>query len=105
MDEIERYVVLLYQCISQLSHANEACKQMFATGNCKIGNIPPTKDALEEHVKHTVYEAGHIWGQSLIDLPQTPSPFSWGWKRQGQDSPPGHHAGPRYQKQLRGARS
>ena len=74
MEEIERYVVLLYQRTSPLCQVNEARKQMFATGNRKIENIPRTKDALEQHVKRAAYQAGHIWGQSLIGLPQTPSP-------------------------------
>ena len=44
-------------------------------------NIPPTLDALEHHVKRAVYQAGHIWGQSLIGNPEIPSPASWGWEK------------------------
>ena len=61
LEEIERYVVLQYQCTSSLVHINDARKQMFATGNRKIENIPPTRDALEQHVKCAIYQAGHIW--------------------------------------------
>ena len=86
LNEIERYVVLLYHRTSALSHVNEAKKQLFAQ-NRKMENIPPTLHALEQqHVKRVVYQAGHIWGQSLIGEPEVPSPDSWGWKRVTDDS-------------------
>ena len=69
LNAIERYVVLLYQRTSALSHVTEARKQLFAQ-NSKIENIPPTLHALEQHVKRAVCQAGHIiWGQSLIGEP------------------------------------
>ena len=74
MDAIQRYVVLLYQRTSTLSQVNDARKQLFAFGNRKIENIPPTLHALEQHVKRAVYQAGHVWGQSLIAEPRLPSP-------------------------------
>ena len=87
MEEIERYVVLLYQRSSPIQQVNDARKQMFAHGNRNIENIPPTRDALEQHVKRAAYQAGHIWGQSLIGMPETPSPSLWGWQRQDENSP------------------
>jgi len=86
MDQIERYVVLLYQRTSALCHVNEARKQLF-TNNRKMENIPPTLHALEQHVKRAVYQAGHIWGQSLVGKPNVPSPDIWGWERVKDDSP------------------
>ena len=41
---------------------------------------PPTESALIEHTKRAVYQAGHVWGQSLILEPALPSPKQWGWK-------------------------
>ncbi len=85
LNAIERYVVLFYQRTSALSHVNEAWKQLFAQ-NRKMENSPPTWHALEQHVTRAVYQAGHIWGQSLIGEPEVPSPDSWGWKRMTDDS-------------------
>ena len=79
--------MLLYQRTSPLTHFNEARIYMFSTGNRKIENILLTKDALVQHGKCAIYEAGHIWEQCRIGLPQTPSPSSWGWKRQTKYSP------------------
>ena len=42
--------------------------------------IPPTESALIEHTKRAVYQAGHVWGQSLILEPALPSPKQRGWK-------------------------
>ena len=53
LNEIERYVVLLYQRTSALSHVNEARKQLFAQ-NRKMENIPPTLHAHEQRVKRAV---------------------------------------------------
>ena len=87
MEHIERYTEILYQRTSPLSHINEARKQMFAAGNRRIENIPPTQEALKQHVKRAVYQAGYIWGQSLIGVPEMPSPSSWGWERADEQSP------------------
>ena len=47
--------------------------------------IPPTRAALEQHVKRTVYQGGYVWGQSLIANPVLPSPTSWGWIKTSDD--------------------
>ena len=79
MDEIERFFVVLYKRTSPLKKVNEARKQLFAHGNWKVENIPPTKEALHQHVKSAVFQAGYIWGQSQIANPEIPSPSDWGW--------------------------
>ena len=81
MKEIERFVILLYKSTSSLSDINEARKQMFCAAR-QIENIPPSKDALEEHLKRAVYQAGHVWGQALVPNPELPSPSEWGWQNE-----------------------
>ena len=44
-----------------------------------IENIPPTHDALAQHVLRVGYEAGHVWGQATIKAPPFPSPAHFGW--------------------------
>ena len=84
-EELERFVIIMYQRTSTASHVNEARKKLFIQ-RYKMENIPPTLDALEQHVKRAVYQAGHIWGQSLIGYPEVPSPESWGWERVTNES-------------------
>ena len=86
MAEIERFVVLLYDRTSELFQVNQARQQLFAKGTRTLENIPPTYDALHQHVKRTAFQAGHIWGQSLLRDPEVPSPGDWGWTKEGQSS-------------------
>ena len=81
---IERFVVLLYSKTLDVETVNEARQVLFSKGNRQLENIPPTHDALIEHVKRATYQAGHVWAQALNPEPQLPSPGAWGWKRDGQ---------------------
>jgi hypothetical protein len=86
MDHLQRFVVILYSWTSSLSHGevNEAHKQLFAHGNRKVENISPTKEALLQHVKRAVYQAGHIWCLVLITNPELPS-ADWGWVKDEEE--------------------
>ena len=64
-------------------NVNEARKRLFAFGNRQLENIPPTSSALLQHVKHAVFQAGHVWGPSLVANASVPSPSDWGWERIG----------------------
>ena len=48
--EIEHYVIVLHERISELSDVNETRKQMFCSGK-QIENIPPSKAAMGEHIQ------------------------------------------------------
>ena len=56
MNEIERFIVVLYSRTSHLSKVNEARRQLFAHGNRQFENIPPTRAALFQHVKRAAYQ-------------------------------------------------
>ena len=76
---IERFVVLLYDRTSRATTVNQARKEMFTRKGRKFNAIPPTRDAVVQHVKRTAFQAGHIWGQSRVPSPSIPSPQEWGW--------------------------
>ena len=65
MNEIERFVVWLYQRTSSRSKVLEARKRMFTFGNRKIENIPPTMGALVQHVKRAVYTKLATYGVNV----------------------------------------
>ncbi|KAG1681932.1 Solute carrier family 22 member 4 [Nymphon striatum] len=50
---------------------------------------PPTKAALDEHIKRAAYQGGHVWDQILLPAPELPPPTNWGWSRtaEGQYTP------------------
>ncbi|KAJ8395935.1 hypothetical protein AAFF_G00026430 [Aldrovandia affinis] len=99
---IERFVILLYDRTSKCTDIDKARRKLFARKN-NVQLIPPTKAALEEHVKRAVYQGGHVWGQILLPAPELPPPTNWGWSRTEKDST--HLTGPGYLRQLTAALS
>ena len=80
MVTIERFVILLYDRTSTCTDINTARRKMFAKKhNAQL--IPPTRAALEEHVKRALYQGAHIWSQLSVSTPEMPSPCMWGWSR------------------------
>ena len=77
---IERFVVLLYDRTSGETEVNVCRKNLFTSKGRAIDNIPPTQGALLQHTKRAAFQAGHIWGQSLLRDPEAVSPSDWGWE-------------------------
>lgn len=77
---IERFVILLYDRTSTCTELNKARKKLFVR-NSNVQHIPPTKAALEQHIKRAAYVGGYVWGQTLIPNPVLPPPTSWGWTK------------------------
>ena len=75
---MERFVILLYDCTSNLECGNQAQMQLFTQKGRSIEGIPPTKAALIQHTKWATYQAGYCWGQVMIAAAELPSPSDWG---------------------------
>ena len=75
----------MYKRTSDLTHVNEAREELFSQRH-KMENIPPTLAALEQHIKRAAYQAGHVWGQTLVAEPKLPTPACWGWEKGEDDS-------------------
>jgi len=76
---IEHFVVLLYDRRSTSCSVNYTRKQLFTQKGRTLENIPPTHDALMQHIKRSTYQAGHVWSQCLITDPALPDPGNCGW--------------------------
>ena len=74
---IERLVVVLYNRTSPLSLVNDIREKLFCE-NRSIERLPPTQDALLQHTKRSVYQAG-IWNTSAQALQVLPLPEDFGW--------------------------
>ena len=79
---IERFVILMYDKEIPDDSVNKAKQTLFTQKGREIENIPPTKDALRQHVLRAAYQAGHMWGQALLKAPQLPSPEEFVWKQE-----------------------
>jgi len=80
---IKRFMILLYDRTSKCTDTDKARRKLFARNN-NVQLIPPTKAALEEHVKRAVYQRGHVWSQILLPAPGFPPPTNWGWSKTGK---------------------
>ena len=81
MEEIKRFVVVLYNKSRELRKCDDARRELFTHGARTLENIPPTSASLHEHVKGSVYQAGYVWSQSLLPNPRLPNPGDWGWTK------------------------
>ena len=79
MSTVERFTILLYNRTSSQLNIDEARLELFTKKGRGMEQIPPTKDALVQHLKRAVYQGGHCWGQALVVAPKMPSPTDWGW--------------------------
>ena len=86
MPVLERFLVLMYDRTRQCQRVNDARKVIFSQKGRTLENIPPSADALLQHTKRVAYQAGHCWGQSLVSIPELPSPGEWGWPRSESDT-------------------
>ena len=82
LDTLERFVDLLYDRTSNHEHhVNDARKQLFAKKGRAIDALPPTREALRQHIRRTAYQAGYCWGQMMVAAAELPPPSEWWWMK------------------------
>ena len=79
--KFERLTVILYDKTSPLNSVNETRRELFCQRNRAMDKLPPTKDALLQHVRRAVYQAG-IWTSSTEAQPVVPSPQDFAWTKE-----------------------
>jgi len=80
MKTLERFVVVLYDCTSDIMSVNDSRKYLFTFKSRSLENLPPTQEALRQHVKRATYQTA-CWKKALIPVQDLPDPANWGWKR------------------------
>ena len=79
---LERFVTLLYDRTSSITHVDKARLELFARKQKPYDAIPPSRAALFEHAKRAAYQAGIIWAQATVKEPDIRDPVDWGWTRE-----------------------
>ena len=79
--KIERFSVVLYDRTSPLTSVNEAREELFCRKNRAPDKIPPTQDALLQHARRAVYQAG-IWTTSTQAQQIVPTPREFAWVKE-----------------------
>ena len=78
MNVLESYVLDLYGSKHTTLGAARLDKFNKSTAN-DLRSLPPSKEALRQHVLQASYQAGYLWWQSVEEL-KIPDPEQWGWK-------------------------
>ena len=79
--KLERLTVILYDKWSASFSVNETHKLLFCHESRSMEKLPPTQDALLQHVRRAVYQAG-IWTSSTNTQQALPSPRDDGWMKE-----------------------
>ena len=79
MAVIERFVCLMYSAVTNEHEVNKCRRYLFTKGR-QLESLPPTQDALFQHVLRAVYQGSFVWGQATIAMQILPKPTDWGWK-------------------------
>jgi len=74
---LQRFVVLMYHTTSAAENVNQARRILFTQKNRNIKNVPPTADALLQHLKRAIYQC-NIWKNCLTAKPAEHDPCKWG---------------------------
>lgn len=80
---LQRFVVLMYHASSSAETVNEARRILFSQLNRPIESIPPTSDALFNHLKRAMLQC-FVWTNCLTRESVSPDPCEWGWKKIGE---------------------
>ena len=75
---LERYTVVLYDKSSNVENIDKARKILYCQKDKTMESIPPTQDALLQHIRRVTYQAG-IWSTCDKSEQKLPSPEGWGW--------------------------
>ena len=68
------FTILLYDRTVTSRSINEVRKNLFIHKGRQISGLPPTKAALQQHMKRAVLQGGHHWGCTMVPERQLPSP-------------------------------
>lgn len=76
---LEYFTILLYDRTSTCSSINEVRKLLFTRKGRQMSTLPPSKAALQQHIRRAVLQGGHYWGCATMPNRLLPSPADWGW--------------------------
>ena len=65
--------------MSEQNTVNAARREIFCQRSQALEKLPPTKNALLQHFKRAIYQAG-IWTTCQVTHQTIPSPTTYGWK-------------------------
>lgn len=82
MAVVEEFIVKMYDSSSKMTKLHDCRRDLFTRKNKPrpIDRIPPTRDALEQHVKRSLLQS-IVWAQCLRSKIKSLDPIDWGWRK------------------------
>ncbi|KAG0710799.1 hypothetical protein GWK47_022057 [Chionoecetes opilio] len=77
---IEQFTCAMYDSTTQHNKVNDLRQELFPNRVKLMERLPPTQNALLQHVNRCVYQAS-IWTESLKPVIAAPSPDGFGWSK------------------------
>ena len=79
MERLEKFTVMMYSKNTDASHVNEARRQLFSQETRTLDMIPPTQQALHQHILCALFQAAIIVMQAFEPRQNQPNASDWGW--------------------------
>ena len=78
---IEWFALSLYATVPDISWSVDIGRYQISKDrdNSEIRSLPPTRDALIQHIHKVTYVSGYIWGTLHIPTRTEKSPLKWTW--------------------------
>lgn len=84
-----RFVIQLYGVYEEDITTVDAARLFLLLHKGKyFENMPPSSDALHQHILRAAHQSGHVWGNMTNKAPDPVSPTEWGWQQESPDSAP-----------------
>lgn len=77
---LERFVIIMYDMSSPHTSVNTVRMELFCQKSLPMAKLPPTQDALLQHSKRAIYQAG-IWSTSDKSQQVIPPAEGFGWTK------------------------
>ena len=78
---LEKFAILMYGGDLGMTSIDDARLALFTSKQKQLHELPPTANALQQHILRCSYQAGYVWGQATVRNPVIPSPQGWGWTK------------------------
>ena len=86
LSNLEIFVIKMYSKTLESKRLYNARKALIFEKGFNAQQLPPTSAALKQHALRAFYQAGHVWGNTLVAMQNLPGPCGFGWRKRDDGS-------------------
>ena len=80
--KLENFVLKVYRVANPEKGSAVARLELLSSNITTLRSLPPSKPALFQHAKRSLYVASFLWMSAAEPYPDLPDPVDWGWKQE-----------------------